>query len=99
VGFSDRILSYLSAVQYIFDSDRILKNGYEKVILPLTICLFSSQIDDAPTYLQTSPGLFKIAQFRRWMVLATGSQLIDDIRRAPDNVLSVREPVDEVCFT
>lgn len=32
VGFSDPILSYLSAVQYTLDSDRILKNGYEKVI-------------------------------------------------------------------
>jgi hypothetical protein len=45
-----------------------------------------------------NPGLFKIAQFRRWMVLATGSQLIDDIRRAPDNVLSVKEPVNEVLY-
>jgi hypothetical protein len=66
--------------------------------LPLTICPFLNQIDDAPTYLQTSPGLFKIAQFRRWMVLATGSQLIDDIRRAPDNVLSMKDPLNEVCF-
>jgi hypothetical protein len=30
------------------------------------------------------------------MVLATGYELIDDIRRAPDNVLSRIEPIDEV---
>ena len=30
------------------------------------------------------------------MVLATGSQLIDDIRRAPDDVLSPSEPGKEV---
>ncbi|KAI0280021.1 cytochrome P450 [Russula aff. rugulosa BPL654] len=42
-------------------------------------------------YEKTRPGLFKIANFRRWMVLAGGSELIDDIRRAPDDVLSVRE--------
>ena len=31
------------------------------------------------------------------MVLATGSDLIDDIKRAPDDVLSKFERVDEVC--
>ena len=31
------------------------------------------------------------------MVLATGSQLIDDIRRAPHDVLSMIEPMNEVC--
>jgi hypothetical protein len=30
------------------------------------------------------------------MVLAAGPELIEDIRRAPDNVLSMREPVIEV---
>ncbi|KAF8489259.1 hypothetical protein F5888DRAFT_1951995 [Russula emetica] len=74
VGFSDPILSHLSAFQYIFDGSRMLKNGYEKA----------------------TPGLFKVAKFRRWMVLATGSQLIDDIRRAPDNVLSNTKPLDEL---
>jgi len=46
-------------------------------------------------YEKTSPGLFKIATFRRWMVLAAGPELIEDIRRAPDNVLSMREPIIE----
>ena len=32
VGFSDPILSYVSVVQYILNGDRILRNGYEKVI-------------------------------------------------------------------
>ena len=31
------------------------------------------------------------------MVLATGSELIHDIRIAPDHLLSRVEPVDEVC--
>jgi hypothetical protein len=30
------------------------------------------------------------------MVLASGSELIDDIRRAPDDVLSMREARDDV---
>ena len=32
VGFSDPILSYFSAIRYIFDDIRMLKDGYEKVI-------------------------------------------------------------------
>jgi len=44
VGFSDPILSYLSAVQYIFDSVRMLKDGYEKVICPFLICRIKPMI-------------------------------------------------------
>jgi hypothetical protein len=32
VGFSDPILSYLSAVQFSFDGDRMLRDGYQRVI-------------------------------------------------------------------
>ncbi|KAF8488648.1 cytochrome P450 [Russula emetica] len=46
-------------------------------------------------YEKTRPGLFKIASFRRWIVLATGPQLIDDIRRAPGDVLSLLGPANE----
>ncbi|KAI0254414.1 cytochrome P450 [Lactifluus subvellereus] len=46
-------------------------------------------------YEKTRPGLFKIATFRRWMVLAAGPDLIEDIRKAPDNALSMLEPVLE----
>jgi cytochrome P450 len=43
-------------------------------------------------YQKTRPGLFKIANARRWMVLASGSGPIEDVRRAPDDVLSRMEP-------
>jgi len=49
-------------------------------------------------YKKTRPGLFKIANFRRWMVLVVGSELLDDIRRAPDDVLSMIEPTIEVRY-
>lgn len=55
----------------------------------------SYQTDD--TYHQSKPGLFKIANFRGWMVLATGPDLIDDIKRAPDNVLSTSAAKNAVC--
>ncbi|KAI0248473.1 cytochrome P450 [Lactifluus subvellereus] len=77
VGFSDPILSYLSAFRYLFGGLPILKEGYEK----------------------NKPGMFKIATFWRWMVLPTGAQLIEDIKRVPDDVLSFREPLREFLQT
>ncbi|KAN0118579.1 hypothetical protein V8E52_005002 [Russula decolorans] len=40
------------------------------------------------------PGLF-IAKFRRWLVPATGRELIDDIKRTPDDVLSNAESINK----
>ncbi|KAI9465132.1 cytochrome P450 [Lactarius psammicola] len=73
VGFSDPILSYLSALRFNLDGLPMLKDGYEK----------------------TRRGLFKIATFRRWMVLASGPELIEDVRKAPDDVLSQTAPLFE----
>ncbi|KAH9992090.1 cytochrome P450 [Russula vinacea] len=66
VGFSDPILSYLSAVRFNYDGVRMLKDGFEK----------------------TGPGLFKVANIRRWVVLVAGPDLIEEIKNAPDDVLS-----------
>ncbi|KAH9972310.1 cytochrome P450 [Lactifluus volemus] len=75
VGFSDPLLSYLSAIRYYSGGGlSMLKEGYEKA----------------------KPGIFKIATPRRWMVLPTSAQLIEDIRNAPDGVLSMSESVKEL---
>lgn len=47
--------------------------------------------------IQTKPGLFKVATFRRWVVVLSGSELIEDVRKATDDVLSNLEPLREVC--
>ncbi|KAI0292784.1 cytochrome P450 [Russula brevipes] len=46
-------------------------------------------------YEKTRPGVFKIANFRRWMVLVAGPELIEDVRKAPESVLSMTEPMTE----
>ncbi|KAF8467587.1 cytochrome P450, partial [Russula ochroleuca] len=46
-------------------------------------------------YESTRPGISKVAIFRRWVVLATGSELIEDVGRAPEDILSRTEPVNE----
>ena len=38
IGFSDPILSYFSAIRYIFDSVRMISDGYETVIFVFLIC-------------------------------------------------------------
>ena len=100
VWFPDFIISCLSVVQYTFVGDRMLKSWIRESNISLTILAYAASRVKSMTSLpiQTSPGLSKIAQFRRRMVPATGSQLIDDVRRAPDNVLSMMKPLNEVCF-
>ena len=44
VGFSDPILSYFSAFQFIFDSFRMLKEGYQKVICLSLYAMFLASI-------------------------------------------------------
>jgi hypothetical protein len=46
--------------------------------------------------LQAGPGLFKVANLSRWIVLTTNSELIEDIRKAPDEILSHKKPPSEV---
>ncbi|KAF8471427.1 cytochrome P450 [Russula ochroleuca] len=72
VGFSDPILSYLSAFRYnLLNGALMLKEGYEK----------------------TKPGLFKIATFRRWIVVPSGTEMIEEVLKAPDSALSARGPL------
>ena len=44
VGFSDPILSYFTALRYIFNGPPMLKDGYQKVTVPIT-CLPLSEPD------------------------------------------------------
>ncbi|KAI0292771.1 cytochrome P450 [Russula brevipes] len=46
-------------------------------------------------YEKAKPGLFKIAMHRGWMVLPAGTELVEDIRKAPDDLLSHHEPLEE----
>ncbi|KIL64963.1 hypothetical protein M378DRAFT_162532 [Amanita muscaria Koide BX008] len=42
--------------------------------------------------------LFKIPTLTSWIIIATGGKLIDEIRRAPDDALSVFESINEICM-
>ncbi|KAI0305190.1 cytochrome P450 [Multifurca ochricompacta] len=47
-------------------------------------------------YEKVKPGLFKIPVFRRWIVLPAGAELIEDVKRAPDDVLCLRAAATEL---
>jgi hypothetical protein len=71
----------------------MLKYGYEKVNMSVFLPLFQA---DPTADSQSRRGLFKIATFRRWMVVVSGPEVIEDIRKAPDDVLSMEASSIEV---
>ena len=71
----------------------MLKEGYEKVIC---LSLIDPSSIKLTMLLHLDKTLFKIISYRRWIVLATGPQLIDDIRNALDDILSFHEPANEI---
>ena len=72
----------------------MLKNGYEKVNVFVYKVPSLFRADGSNS--QTTQGLFKTATFRRWMVLASRPELIEDVRKAPENVLSMNASAIEV---
>ena len=45
---------------------------------------------------QRGRGLFKIATLRKWIVIVSSPELIEDVRKAPDDVLSLSALIGEV---
>ena len=70
------------------------KMGMRKQTFLFIKCLRCSELTRSD--FQATRGLFKTATFRRWMVLASRPELIEDVRKAPDNVLSLMAPAIEV---
>ncbi|KZV65865.1 cytochrome P450 [Peniophora sp. CONT] len=46
-------------------------------------------------YEKHNPGVFKIANFDGWVVVAAGAQYIDEVRKAPDTFLSFTEAAEQ----
>lgn len=43
-------------------------------------------------------GAYKLALLDRWVIIANGRRMTEDIRKAPDTHLSMKEVTAEVCF-
>ncbi|KAN0130728.1 Cytochrome P450 [Lactarius tabidus] len=104
-------LSFLAAsffVVYLFASwyrrdpllDAIPTVGYSGPILSY-LTAFRFKLNSLPILnygyekTRSRQGLFKIASFRGWMVFASDPELIEDIRKAPEDILSFRVTVRE----
>lgn len=47
---------------------------------------------------QYKGGLFKVATLGHWEVIATSARAMDEIRQAPDSVLSFIDYMNRVCY-
>lgn len=75
----------------------MLKQGYEKVYCILNSHLLArAEAGAIRRQFQTKPGLFKISTFRRWIVVPSGPELIEEVMKAPDTALAVLEPFLDV---
>ncbi|KAM5543009.1 hypothetical protein V8D89_003393 [Ganoderma adspersum] len=72
-GPSAPILSYLAAANYILNSRKILREGYEKF----------------------QGSAFKVALLDQWMVIVNGPQMLDEVRKRPDEELSFIESTED----
>ena len=99
-GPSDPILSFWSAINYIFNSTHILREGYEKVRvyhahrshLVLTI----DQQKTLVTGDQFEDSAFRVANLDSWTVILNGPLLVDHVRKRTEEELSVVESNEEV---
>ncbi|KAN0130729.1 Cytochrome P450 [Lactarius tabidus] len=95
-------VAYLFASWYRRDPllDAIPTVGYSDPILSYFSAL-RLKLNGLPMlnygYEKTRPrqGLFKIATFRGWMVFASNPEVIEDIRKAPEDIMSFAVPVNE----
>ncbi|KZV65871.1 cytochrome P450 [Peniophora sp. CONT] len=72
IGYSEPILSWISAFRFIVDAKEMVHMGYEKY----------------------KPGVFKVANIDGWVIIAAGTQAVDEVRKAPDEVLSFFEAAE-----
>ncbi|KAI3621172.1 cytochrome p450 [Moniliophthora roreri] len=69
VGSQGLIASYITAISFLFNSKKIILEGYEK----------------------HRGKVFKIPLVDRWHILVSGASLVDDLKKAPEDVLSFQE--------
>ncbi|KAI0033518.1 cytochrome P450 [Vararia minispora EC-137] len=91
IGYADPILSWLSALKFLGYAREMIMEGYEKARFSPSLCI-RARLHLA--VLQHKPGVFKIPVMDGWLVVAAGRQEIEDISKAPDNMLSFAKGAD-----
>ena len=89
-GPSAPLLSYISAYRFLYNAKEILAEGYQKVRLPLP--LHEPRVTVSPQY---NGSVFKVAQLDQWMVVVSGPEIIEDIRKRPDSEATFMDGAEE----
>jgi hypothetical protein len=72
----------------------VVQRGYDQVSIGITaVIIFILKENHVWQYRHS---IFKVPNFSRWTVVVTGSKFIDELRKAPEDVLSFSEATDEV---
>lgn len=78
------------------DSKGVLQEGYNKVCPYLARSdMFLADLFE-PALQQYYNSAFKIALLDQWVVVLTGKQLIEDLRKRPESELSLSESIEDV---
>lgn len=91
VGASGRLTSYYGAYKFFLNARSMLEEGYAKVSVPA----YAREVSCSSLY-KYKGETFKVPRISTWEVVVSKPELIDEVRKAPDNVLSFHAAVDEV---
>ena len=70
----------------------MVQEGYEQVSVLMSSC----SVGHLPPLRQYHGAIFKVPMMTQWMIVVASPQLIDDIRRASDDQLSLKDAIAEV---
>jgi hypothetical protein len=94
IGSDQFFLSYISAWKQLFDDGTLIKEGYYKVhSFPHRSGRGSNG------FIQYTGAAFKIPSLTTssgWMVVVNGQKMVDELRKAPSDVLSFNAATDDV---
>nr|VWP00087.1 Uncharacterized protein [Ganoderma boninense] len=85
-------LSYLGAFRILRNFNQILEEGYRKARLPSprqAPSLGFAAAHCAELLLQYPTSAFKVATFDRWLVVICGREMVEELRKRPEEELSV----------
>jgi hypothetical protein len=83
-------LSFLGTFQFFTNSRDVMNKSVKQVSIP------SKYIEHISLQIQWPGALYKVPDLFQWIVVATSLKHIEDLYKAPENVLSALEPIEEV---
>lgn len=90
IGPSLPLLSYIGAFKFVRHAQGVLQEGYDKV-RSMTLQRRTSL---SSFHLQYK--IFRVAMINRWLVIVSGAQMNEELRKFPDEEMSFVDAVEDV---